>query len=736
MTALSRMKSNIPNIGRFIVFLGLIIAVLAISQSVIHIYLSNHDEDGTKVALAGRQRTFLQELIKDVLIMKNYSQDTPEFDNQSAELSILFQKWENTHRALEYGNSSYQVEAENSDEVMTLFKQLEPSYSAIRKEIKSILDKEVDATAASERMLTAEIEYEKVISQLIFQYSKEANSAAATFRILELGLALFMLSVLIIGYLFLIRPVLRRLHEQNEELIHLNRQLADSGKTKSRFLANMSHEIQTPIQGILGIADWLKSTGLDSEQRKSVLSIKHSAEQLGSVINGLLDYSMMEAGMMKLETEAMNIRNAVQDVCEVFRVAAMEKGIELNVSFDPTLPAAVIQDETRLKQILTNLISNAIKFTSHGEIEIKAELVNQESGFAQLKFSVRDTGIGLEANQREAIFQSFTQVEDSDSREFSGIGLGLSICKDLVKLMNGHMKVESSKDGSIFSFVIVAEMATDDEMSLPEVTTLDGKKVIVVDDNKTNLKILIRLLAGWGLRATPFNSPELVRETMDNIDKFDFVILDMQMPGIDGRELAKSIREKFDTRKIKIIVLTTSAAELLGDENDLFDAVIHKPVKQEVLLKTILKLEKHETGSAVQNGIGRSQFQLPSTYQKLKVLIAEGNPLHQAVAEKTFGRLGMRTQKVDTQKELFLKLRSEEFDIILMDKELQEENEDNAIKRIRDLYPNQDDRPLILGVSNPNDLESPEFKDNADDVLDSLDLELVTNKVMHWFTED
>lgn len=730
------MKSNNPYIGRFILFLGLIIAVLTISQSVIHIYLSNHEEDGTKVTLAGRQRTFLQEMIKGVLVMEKSDSDESMLKDHQEELSILFQKWENTHRALEYGNKSYQVEGENSEEVMLIFKELEPSYSAIRTSIKSILEESSSENIASDELLAAELEYEKVISRLIFQYSQEAESAASMFRLLELGLAFLMLSVIILGYVFLIRPVIKRLNFQNEELVALNQELADSGKIKSRFLANMSHEIQTPIQGILGISEWLKTTSLDREQKKSVDSIQHSAEQLGTVINGILDYSLMEAGLMKLETQAFEIRDVVEDVCEVFRVSALEKGIELNVRFDSNLPATIIQDETRLKQILTNLISNAIKFTNHGEVEIGAELVNQEAGFAQIKFSVRDTGIGLDAEQREAIFQSFTQVEDSDSREYSGLGLGLSICKDLVKLMNGHMKVESNKSGSIFWFSIITEIASADDMSLPEVTELQDKKVIVVDDNKTNLKILVRLLAGWGLRATPFNSPELVQETMDNIDKFDYVILDMQMPGIDGKELAQSIRKKFDQRKIKIIVLTSAVSDAVNDENDLFDAVIHKPVKQEVLLKTLLKLEKHESAEAVQGGLGRSQFQLPGTYKKLKVLIAEGNPLHQAVAEKTFGRLGMRTQKALSQRDMLSKLRSEDFDIVLMDAELQTENDESAIKKIRDLYPNQEDRPLILGLTHPNDKLSSELKDNADDVLSSLDLELVTDKVMHWFTED
>ncbi len=730
------MKSNNPYIGRFILFLGLIIAVLTISQSVIHIYLSNHEEDGTKVTLAGRQRTFLQEMIKGVLVMEKSDSDESMLKDHQEELSILFQKWENTHRALEYGNKSYQVEGENSEEVMLIFKELEPSYSAIRTSIKSILEESSSENIASDELLAAELEYEKVISRLIFQYSQEAESAASMFRLLELGLAFLMLSVIILGYVFLIRPVIKRLNFQNEELVALNQELADSGKIKSRFLANMSHEIQTPIQGILGISEWLKTTSLDREQKKSVDSIQHSAEQLGTVINGILDYSLMEAGLMKLETQAFEIRDVVEDVCEVFRVSALEKGIELNVRFDSNLPATIIQDETRLKQILTNLISNAIKFTNHGEVEIGAELVNQEAGFAQIKFSVRDTGIGLDAEQREAIFQSFTQVEDSDSREYSGLGLGLSICKDLVKLMNGHMKVESNKSGSTFWFSIITEIASADDMSLPEVTELQDKKVIVVDDNKTNLKILVRLLAGWGLRATPFNSPELVKETMDNIDKFDYVILDMQMPGIDGKELAQSIRKKFDQRKIKIIVLTSAVSDAVNDENDLFDAVIHKPVKQEVLLKTLLKLEKHESAEAVQGGLGRSQFQLPGTYKKLKVLIAEGNPLHQAVAEKTFGRLGMRTQTALSQRDMLSKLRSEDFDIVLMDAELQTENDESAIKKIRDLYPNQEDRPLILGLTHPNDKLSSELKDNADDVLSSLDLELVTDKVMHWFTED
>lgn len=718
---------------RLYLFIGLIVLLIGISQTSIHLYLTNHDEDYTKVKLAGRQRSFIQELVKNSLILDGL-QDPQEVADLKEKIGIILQKWKNTHRALEYGDKAYGVSGESDEKINALFDNIYPFYSEINEKVQLLIEENSLSESSMEDLLVAEKNYEKEISQLIFHYSQQADTGAATFRVLELGLALLILGGLFFGYHLIIKPVTRKLELQTQELTQLNRELADAGKIKSRFLANLSHEIQTPIQGILGLIEILKKQKSTPQAQATLSTLEDSAGKLSTMVNGLLDYSLLESGLMKLNPEAFDPRKAIDEVCSAFRARVQEKGLELSVNVSPDIPSVLIMDQGRFKQVLLNLVANAVKFTERGEIEVNARLVNTEESFAQISLSVRDTGIGLDDETRKVIFESFTQAQLEDDRAYEGLGMGLTICRDLVKLMNGKLHVESLEGkGSEFTFNVIAEVATGSETIYENIGSLDGKKAIVVDDNKTNLKVLVRMLATWGMRVTPFNSPDLVRDTIDSISKFDFVILDLQMPGMDGRQLARNIRSKFPKEQVKIIVLSTSADDVIVDGEELFDAVVQKPIKNEVLLRSLLRLVQEESNKS---SSGRSGIQLPGNYRKLSVLVAEGNPLHQAVAEKTLKRMGLQIDTARSQRELFSKLQTDTFDLIIIDEELEADDPNvEAVRRIRELFDNEEDIPVVFSVS-PQSSPKDRGVKNADDYIASVNVETMSDKVMHWFSED
>lgn len=711
--------------------------MVLISQSIIHLYLSSHNEDAIKVQLAGRQRTFTQEIMKSALLLEADELDPAQQEQVREELSLVFQKWENAHRALEYGDQAYSVSGENSPAVQELFREMEKPYLTIKGSVVKILevkDAVLLQTGITE-LLRAHSDYEKVMGRLIFQYSQEAEAGASAFRWLELGLALLMLMGLFLGYKFMIKPVIDKVNLQTEELSILNSELENAGKVKSRFLANMSHEIRTPLQGILGLVEQLGSQVNTPEARRTVADLNKSVDKLNAMVGSLLDYSLLESGRMRLIKKSFDLHQVIEEVCESFRAVASAKSVAINMDISPEVPRTIVQDSARIKQVLLNLVSNAIKFTEHGEVVVSASLINTEEQFAQLKIAVSDTGIGMDHSELQEIFSSFNQVENEPDRSYNGLGMGLTICKDLVGLMNGHLRVDSQRGkGSTFSFSFIAEMSEHVKTETIDTSPLEGEKVIVVDGNKTNLKVIVRSLASWGMRATPFNSPELVNDTLESIDRFDMVILDLQMPELDGRALARNIRTKFERNQIKVVVLTTSAEEMLPDDEDLFDTVLHKPVKQEILLKSLLKLYRKEEPGTIGRPVDTG-YKLPGNYRKLKVLIAEGNPLHQAVAERTVERLGLMADKVSTSREMFNRLNADTYDLIIIDKEMQNSSEEDPIARVRKLFDNEESSPLIFGVSDDAS-GAASLKKNTDDIIKKMEPQEFSDKVLHWFTED
>lgn len=604
----------------YVIALSAVAALSIAGQFLVQYSLEQQLGDSTVVNIAGRQRMLSQRIAKAALLIQT-SGAAAQRSAAMAELHEVLPLWRRSHAGLQHGDAQLGLPGESSAAVTVMFRAIQPAFEKMVAAADELLATRAGEALTDERpsiapvasILRSEAEFLTGMDRIVFQYDREAQARVARLKLVERVLLALTLAVLLAEGALVFRPavrrlriIARRLQATTADLIEAKQAAESASAAKSRFLANISHELRTPLHAILAAAELAQAASPPADERDHLVTIDDAGRLLLGLVNDLLDTAKIEAGKLELDASPTDLATLARRVTALFKSSAAEKGLSLESDVDHRLPLWVVADEQRLKQVLVNLLGNAVKFTDRGRVKLSVEQTAREESQVRVRMSVSDTGIGISQEQQSRVFERFAQVDGSARRKHGGAGLGLAISAYLVELMGGRITLRSEPGrGSTFAFElelpVAAESQPEPAVSDRDAASLEGLSVLVAEDSPVLSRLMQQSLAALGCRVTlAADGYEAVAAYRRHLP--DLVLIDVHMPGLDGPHVAAILRNidiDRGRRPTPIVVLTADALPATR-ERCLAAGV------SELVLKPY---RQHELLTAIDKSLGRAPAQ-------------------------------------------------------------------------------------------------------------------------------